>query len=70
MREFDLVVLASGINAKPIMISGVRYIPPRTQTMSQAELYAGTDKVKSSLGKYGACRSYTPFQDYFWQPGA
>lgn len=48
-KEYDLVVLASGINARQIRISGVHYIPPETQTMSQAELYAGAENVESSL---------------------
>ena len=42
-RLYDLVVLASGVNAKPIPIEGAGYVPPRTQTMSQDELHAGAD---------------------------
>lgn len=46
----DLVVLASGVNGKPIPIQGVNYIPPRTRIMAQEELYVGMDQVESYLG--------------------
>ena len=46
----DLVVLASGVNSKPIPILGVDYIPPKTRIMAQEELYAGMDQVESCLG--------------------
>ncbi|OGO45783.1 MAG: hypothetical protein A2Z05_02905 [Chloroflexi bacterium RBG_16_60_22] len=46
----DLIVLAAGVNAKPIPIDGINYLPPRTRTMSQDELYAGKDEVETRLG--------------------
>ncbi|MFH1088006.1 MAG: hypothetical protein V1737_05415 [Chloroflexota bacterium] len=48
--EFDLVVLAPGINAGSIAIAGVDYVPPQTRTMDVVELYASADEVKSRLG--------------------
>ncbi len=48
--EYDLVVLASGVNEKPVPIFGLDYVPPQTRTMAQAELYTGTDLVESRLG--------------------
>ena len=48
--EYDLVVLASGVNAKPIPIHGLDYVPPQTRAMAQDELYAGTSQVESKLG--------------------
>ena len=48
--EYDLVVLASGVNAKPIPIHGLDYVPPQTRVMAQDELYAGTSQVESKLG--------------------
>ena len=47
---YDLVVLASGVNAKPIQIIGLDYVPPKTQIMAQGELYADTDQVELQLG--------------------
>lgn len=47
---YDLVVLASGVNTKPIQIVGLDYVPPKTRTMAQDELYAGTAQVESRLG--------------------
>lgn len=47
---YELVVLASGVNTNPVPISGLAYVPPRTQIMVQDELYAGTDQVESRLG--------------------
>ena len=48
--EYDLVVLASGVNAKAVPIQGVGYIPTKIQIMAQDELYAGTAQVESRLG--------------------
>jgi flavin-dependent dehydrogenase len=48
--EYDLVVLATGANRKHVPISGLKYIPPKTQKMTQNELYAGTAHVKARLG--------------------
>jgi NADH dehydrogenase len=51
ISDYDLVVLASGINAKPIAIPGLEYVPPMTQITSQDELYIGTVEVESELGE-------------------
>jgi len=48
--EYDLIVLASGINAKSPAILGLDHIPPKAQLMAQHELYAGIDQVESKLG--------------------
>lgn len=48
--KYELVVLASGINAKRIPILGLDYFPPKTQIMAQDELYVGTAEVESRLG--------------------
>jgi NADH:ubiquinone reductase (H+-translocating) len=41
LREYDLVVLAAGVNAgKPVLLKGLHYVPPKTQTMAQDELQA------------------------------
>jgi NADH dehydrogenase len=48
--EYDLIVLASGVNAKPTQILGVDYVPPEMQTMAQDELSAETAQVESRLG--------------------
>ncbi|MFC1964801.1 FAD-dependent oxidoreductase [Chloroflexota bacterium] len=48
--EYDLIVLATGVNAKTIPVLGIGYIPPKTRTMVVVELYAGTDEVQSRLG--------------------
>ncbi|MDO8568179.1 MAG: hypothetical protein Q7R57_05625, partial [Dehalococcoidales bacterium] len=31
--NYDLVVLASGVNASPLKVTGLEYIPPKTQVM-------------------------------------
>lgn len=49
-RDYDLVVMAAGINARHIPIQGLNYHPPKTQIMTQDELYAGADRVESQLG--------------------
>ncbi|MEE8470853.1 MAG: FAD-dependent oxidoreductase, partial [Dehalococcoidia bacterium] len=46
----DMVVLASGVNASPIPIDGVGYVPPKTRVMTQDELYLGVAEVESRLG--------------------
>lgn len=43
--EYDLIVLASGVNMKPIRVHGLGYVPPKTRIMAQDELYAGTAQV-------------------------
>ncbi|MFC2021426.1 FAD-dependent oxidoreductase [Chloroflexota bacterium] len=48
--DCDLVVLASGVNTRPVRIQGLKYIPSKTQIMAQDELYAGTDLVETRLG--------------------
>ncbi len=48
--EYDLIVLASGVNTKAVPIRGLEYVPPKTQIMAQDELYVGTTKVMSHLG--------------------
>ena len=48
--NYDLIVLASGVNSKTIPITGLDYVPPETRTMSLSELHTGTSKVKSRLG--------------------
>ena len=48
--EYDLVVLASGVNTEPVPITGLDYVPPKTRIMAQDELYAGTAQVKLRLG--------------------
>ena len=53
---YDLVVLTSGVNTKPIPILGLEYVPPKTQIMAQDELYAGNDQVESRLG--GAAHAF------------
>lgn len=51
MLEYDLVVLAAGVTAKPISIIGLNYVPPKTRIMAQDELNAGAEQVQSRLGK-------------------
>ncbi len=53
---YDLVILASGINAEPIPILGLNYLTPKTQIMAQDELYAGAAQVESRLG--GAAHAF------------
>ncbi len=48
--DYDLVVLASGVNTKSIPVLGLEYVPPKTRIMAQSEFYAGTDQVQSRLG--------------------
>jgi NADH dehydrogenase len=48
--DFDLVVLATGANATPVRVTGLDYVPPRTSTMAQVELYAGADQTRERLG--------------------
>lgn len=47
---YDLVVLASGVNTKPIPAVGLGYVSPQTRLMAQDELYAGIDQVEARLG--------------------
>lgn len=48
--KYDLIVLASGVNARAIDIQGLLYVPPRTRIMAQDELYASADDVAARLG--------------------
>ncbi|MEE8413833.1 MAG: FAD-dependent oxidoreductase [Dehalococcoidales bacterium] len=48
--DYDLVVLASGVNTRRLRIQGLQYIPPKTQIMAVDELFAGTDLVETHLG--------------------
>jgi NADH dehydrogenase len=48
--KYDLVVLASGVNAAPVKVIGFEYIPPQTHIMAQDELYADGKEVESRLG--------------------
>ena len=45
IREYDLIVLATGINAKPVQLQGLKYAPPETQTMAQDELKVETTRI-------------------------
>ncbi|MFH0942326.1 MAG: FAD-dependent oxidoreductase [Chloroflexota bacterium] len=47
---YDLVVLATGVNAPPVKVIGLEYVPPETQNMAQDELYAGSEEVEAKLG--------------------
>ncbi len=49
--DFELVVLATGVNAPMTPVTGLNYIPPPTRTMAQQELHAGTTQVEARLGK-------------------
>ncbi|MEE8353938.1 MAG: FAD-dependent oxidoreductase, partial [Dehalococcoidales bacterium] len=58
MLEYDLVVLAGGVNERHLTVTGGHtgrggtggYRSPLTSTMAQAELYAGEDEVRERLG--------------------
>lgn len=49
--NFDLIVLASGINGKTVAFQEVDYTPPKTRRIAQQELHLGAAQVASSLGK-------------------
>lgn len=46
----DLVVLAAGVNAKAVPVTGAGYIPPQTRIMALNELHAGEKEVHAHLG--------------------
>ena len=48
--EQDLLVLASGVNAKQVRILGSEYIPPVVRVMDQDELYVGKEEAEARLG--------------------
>jgi NADH dehydrogenase len=45
IRDYDLIVMATGVNAKPVLLEGLNYIPPKTQTMTQDELQVETTRI-------------------------
>ena len=45
-----MIVLAAGVNSRPIKIIGLEYVPPKTQIMSQDELYVVADTEESRQG--------------------
>jgi NADH dehydrogenase len=47
--NFDLVVLASGANGRPIRIRGHNYVPPQVRVMAQDELAADPGEIRSAL---------------------
>lgn len=47
IREYDLIVLATGVNGKPVRLEDLKYIPPKTQTMTQDELRVRTTRIHS-----------------------
>lgn len=49
-REYDLIVLASGVNAKPIPIRGLDYVRPPTRLMAQDELRLDKAELEARLG--------------------
>ncbi|MBI4296480.1 MAG: FAD-dependent oxidoreductase [Chloroflexi bacterium] len=48
--SYDLIVLATGVNTKPVRIVGSQYTAPEVRTMAQDELFAGAAAVESHLG--------------------
>ncbi|MBI2857864.1 MAG: FAD-dependent oxidoreductase [Chloroflexi bacterium] len=48
--NYDLVVLAAGVNAYPVKVIGLEYVPPKTKIMAQDELCADTREIESRLG--------------------
>jgi NADH:ubiquinone reductase (H+-translocating) len=45
IREYDLIVLATGVNAKSPFLEGLKYIPPKTQMIAQDELKVETTRI-------------------------
>jgi len=50
IAEYDLVVLACGINSASPKVSGLPYVEPRACVMAQDELYAGRETVSKRFG--------------------
>ncbi|MBI2908953.1 MAG: FAD-dependent oxidoreductase [Chloroflexi bacterium] len=48
--EYDLIVLASGVNTNPVRIAGLDYVRPKTQRMALCELSLGAAQVEPLLG--------------------
>jgi NADH dehydrogenase len=46
-REYDLIVLAVGVNARRLLMKSLKYIPPKTQVMTQDELQVESTKLSS-----------------------
>jgi len=49
-HEYDLVVLAGGVNGRGLQVSGLEYRPPRTVPVAVAELLGDEQEVHRSLG--------------------
>ena len=49
-ERFDLAVLASGLNGRPVSLPGFSYRPPPAGSMCQTELYLGEEEVQRRLG--------------------
>jgi NADH:ubiquinone reductase (H+-translocating) len=45
IQDYDLIVLATGVNAKRVHLEGLNYVPPKTQTMAQDELRVATTRI-------------------------
>lgn len=48
--EYDLVVLAAGVNGRPVPVRGLDYVPPGTQRLAQDEIYLGSEEVERRFG--------------------
>ena len=48
--DYELLALATGVNAKKIPIDGTNYVTPETNIMAMNELYLGAATVQSCLG--------------------
>ncbi|MBI4303482.1 MAG: hypothetical protein HY665_03995 [Chloroflexi bacterium] len=48
--RYDLIMLASGVNASPLKVTGLEYVPPETRIMAQDELHADAGDIESRLG--------------------
>ena len=68
--EYDLVVLASGVNSAPIKIAGLEYVPPKTQIMAQDELFIAADRGGVTAWQYCPRLSYSTFWGHFRNSGA
>ncbi|MBI4301200.1 MAG: FAD-dependent oxidoreductase [Chloroflexi bacterium] len=49
-EEYDLVVLATGVNAPDLLVEGLDYQPPPTYRMAQDELHARQEDVEKAFG--------------------
>ncbi|MBI2861083.1 MAG: FAD-dependent oxidoreductase [Chloroflexi bacterium] len=48
--QYDLVVLAAGINDTPVLIDSLDYQPPQSQIMAQDELHIDAEEARARLG--------------------